>query len=342
MGKKDCPPPQHKITFCEMEGRSIRKAGLTRIGAGIEFEHGSNPRVASSLDENDDPVELVPLEAPKERYQVWVPHEQRPKDWWWDTPYGPDGNGRHTGPLDDDLHPCLVINHPGFTRERYLADDVQEFIMETKDVGPEDVWVEFAPELYRANDGKTLQLCKSDTSPEERDGLMQKGFTYLGSRCDLMYFIEPEEPSTREAIWGDDKLLTYPGCGVKIRIHRGRCMCSSYHKEPYPGAFDYSQVALAGEFVRPAPVQRQKNAKELAREAREIEEAREARARIEARAAAGDRGAKFLMDLVGIRQVMEEAANQEVLKALQSAHRFQEAYTLDADNANNNSMENVD
>lgn len=253
--------------------------------------------------------------------------ELRPKDWWIDTPWGPDGNNRHIGPTDDDLHLCMVINRPGFTRERYLADDVQEFIIEAKDVEPTDIWVEIVPSLHRANSGNTLKLCKSDTTTEERDGLIQNGFKYLGSRCDLMYFIEPEKPiETKVSTWSDTKVLSYPGCGVKILINRGRCMCSSYHKEPYPGAFDYSQVALSGEFVRPPPVQRQKNADELAKEAREMEEARESRAILEAKAAAGDGRAKFMMDLIGIRNSMREVANREVLEALKTTHRFQQGF----------------
>ena len=181
----------------------------------------------------------------------------RQDDWWLDTTiFGPDGSERRTGPLDDDYRRVLVINRPGFTRERYLAndDDLQEFIFQAKYVEPTDVWVDIG--LHPDQIPQTLKLCKSDTTVEERDGLISRNFKYAGSRGDLMYFIEPEEPQVFDEEEGK-KLLFYPTCNVRIRIVRGGvCSCPFYHKRPKPSrVFDYSQVALMGQFVRPPPEQ---------------------------------------------------------------------------------------
>lgn len=178
-------------------------------------------------DETEEEEEEEEIEEEEEEEKVPTP---RPKDWWWDTMWGPDGNDRKRGPRDDDQHKVLVINRPGFTRERYLADDLEEFMIEVRQVLPTDIWVEVAEPLYKANNRKTLQLCKQDTLPEERDGLIAKGFTYLGSRGDLRYFIEPEEPIVEDQrLYSDVRTLYYPICGVRIRIVRGECLCDSYH-----------------------------------------------------------------------------------------------------------------
>jgi hypothetical protein len=235
---------------------------------------------------------------------------KRAKDWWIDTPYGPDGNGRTTGPVDDDNRPVLVINRAGFSRERYLADNVHEYIMEAKDVGATDVWVDIGPNLHS---GKQLRLCKSDTTTEERDGLIARGFQYLDSRCDLMYFIEPEEPVVeRQDDYSESKLLFYPTSGVRIKIVRDMCMCSSYHKEPKPGAFDYSQVALTGAFVRPPPVQRDKTPEELAHNQRIMRKAHKASNRLRVEAAAGSGRATFLLALADMARNVRAAATESV------------------------------
>lgn len=279
-----------------MEGqknRNIRKARIVRDGVPAEFEMDFKP--------------------PKTE---WVDHNDRPKDWWFDTEYGPDDNYPEKGPLDDDNHPVLVINREGFTRERYMNDNVQEFIMEVKTLLPTDVWVEIYPKLKA-----TLQLCKQDTSIEDRDGLIAKGFKYLGSRCDLMYFEEPEVPQI------EGNVRTYPIIGVQIRIQRGKCFCSSYHKEPFPGAFDYSQVALNGDIDSMVPpLQREKTAEEKEEDVKRQEEVRISWEETKKKAEAGDARSQYLMMLNGIKNKLDSVVDELEKEALEAGKKFQEDF----------------
>lgn len=278
-----------------MEGqknRNIRRSRIVRDGVPAEFEMDFKPKTE------------------------WVEPTERPKDWWFGTEYGPDGNCPEKGPLDDDNHPVLVINREGFTRERYLNDNVQEFIMEVKTLLPTDVWVEIYPKLKA-----TLQLCKQDTSIEDRDGLIAKGFKYLGSRWDLMYFEEPEVPQI------EGNVKTYPTSGVQIRIHRGKCFCSSYHKEPVPGAFDYSQVALNGDIdsMEP-PKQREKTIEEKEKDAKRQEEAKLSWEETKRKAAAGDGRAKYMMMINGIQNQLNNFVEELEKEALEAGKKFQEDF----------------
>jgi hypothetical protein len=111
--------------------------------------------------------------------------------------------------------------------------------------------------------------------------------------------------------YSENRLLFYPTSGVRIKIVRDHCMCSSYHKEPKPGAFDYTQVALTGVFVRPPPVQREKTAEEKAQDRELAREAREARASLEAEAGGSGR-ATFMLGLANSARNMRDTASEEV------------------------------
>jgi hypothetical protein len=241
----------------------------------------------------------------------WI-YRKGPVGAWWDTKYGPDGNFRNTGPNNDEQRRVLVINS-GLTREQYVEwnpDVVAPFIHEAPQVGPQDVWVDLEPPLYR-HQGNKLLLCKSDTLPSERDELRARGFTYLGSRGDLMYFDNP---------FGDIDMTChtdtyYEVPRVRIIIQRDACMCSSYHKENKPSsAWDWSRVGFDGIPPRAPPVQPEETAE--ARREREVREQKsvEYEAEMREKAAQGDGRASFLVSLMGMRDSMREAAIDELRK----------------------------
>jgi hypothetical protein len=227
----------------------------------------------------------------------------KPKGWWIGTDFGPDGNYSQKGPVDDDKRRVLVISREGFSKERYLNDDVAEFIMEARNVQESDIWVDLDPTPYSCD----LKLCKQDTPLEIREKLVAKGFKYLGSRDDLVFFTEPEKPIIKH------NEREYPTSGVKIRIVRGKCFCSSYHKNPYPGTFDYSQVALYGEFG-PPPLQ------EIGNCDREVEEYQK---ELQEKAESGDERAKFLLTMFHVEadyMRLEKQIVEDVMKKVQTKY----------------------
>lgn len=243
---------------------------------------------------------------------AWIHPKGGIIDAWWDTEYGPDGNMRTTGPFDDERRRVLVLSS-GLTRAQYVEWDpavVAPFICEAAQVQPLDVWVDLDPPPYRY-DGNTLILCKQDTLPSERDELHARGFIYLGSRGDVMYFVNPFGPidiSTHTDTY-------YEGPRVRIVIHRSGCMCSTYHKEPGPhGAWYWSRVGFDGIPPRDPPIQ----PPETADAAHEREERRQMAAQymqgLRAKADGGNRGAAFMMSLFEIQKSVREAAEEEALK----------------------------
>lgn len=241
------------------------------------------------------------------------PHEwARATHDWWDSKYGPDGQYRNTGPLDDERRRVLVLNS-GLTRAQYVAWDpavMAPFISEASRVGPHDVWVDLDPPPHR-HPGETLRLCKQDTLPAERDELDARGFTYLGSRDDLMYFVNP---------YGDIDMSThtdtyYDEPRVRIIIHRDACMCSSYHKKDAPSnAWDWSRVSFDGVPPRTPPVQPPETAD--ARLLREEQQRKRARDNEELRlqASHGNPRAGFLVALLDMQRSVREAADAEMRK----------------------------
>lgn len=238
---------------------------------------------------------------------------ERAVDWWWDTPYGPGGRSRYTGPKDDDKRPALVLN-TGLTREQYVAGHFEHYIKEARDVAPTDVWVdawEHTENLYDYN--TRFELCKEDTLPEERDELDRRGFRYLGSRCDSMFFENPHgRLPEMDALGRID--VTYPEEGVRLVIQRGFCMCSTFHRDH--DAFYWSRVAFDGKPYRDPPRAPEPPPVDPEQVARAREERRRDREELQKRANAGDGGAKFMLALGKMAQNTYEAVNAEVLAAV--------------------------
>lgn len=241
----------------------------------------------------------------------WIYNKGRAVDAWWDRDYGPDGNYRHTGPLDDEMRPVLVLN-TGLTRQQYVdwnPDAVSSFICQASHVGATDIWVDLEPPLNRYP-GNTLLLCKSDTLPSERDELHVRGFTYLGSRGDLMYFVDP----FGSIDIGGHTDTYYEVPRVRIIIHRDACMCSAYHKER--DAWDWSRVGFDGIPPRAPPVQPPETAEEIRAREEQRQEAIRIVEQYRQRANDGDDRARFLMDVVDMQRSMKKAADEEAIKSL--------------------------
>lgn len=170
-----------------------------------------------------------------------------------------------------------------------------------------------------------IRLCAEDTTPEDIEGLVARGFVLIppaGFYANLVSLIEPSAPIDDDTDeYSNNRTMTYAN-GVRIRIVREKCMCSSYHKEPKPGAFDYSQVALDGVFG-PPPQQRDKTDEERAESDRKDAEADEIVRNWQEKAAAGDGRAMFMLRLRELRNDMKKAQNAEVLRVLQVLHERQ-------------------
>lgn len=268
---------------------------------------------------------------PPHPHTAWTSERHPQVAWWWDTEFGPNGNYRETGPKDDDKRPALLLN-TGLTYEQYLTGKFDEYIKEARDVGPEDVWTDAFPETSCIYNRKNcIALCKEDTLPEERDELDRRGFTYLGSRCDSMYFHNPHG-MLPEMDWLGRTDITYTVDpiasdvkSVRIIIQRGRCMCSSFHRTY--DAFYWSRVAFDGNKPRdppqrpsppPPPSHEVLEQQRLEREGR--------RADLEERAAKGDGGANFFLALLNLREDLQNARNAEVLRIVTEATKLKNLY----------------
>jgi hypothetical protein len=197
-------------------------------------------------------------------HEGWKPG--RPVDWWWDTQWGPDGNSREKGPNEDLERRVLVVN-TGLTREQYVAWNCIEFITYSNagDMNPSDVWVDVNRSPNYGVSIDKLVLCKEDTSDEERAELSARGFTFLGSRADLLYFSNPYW-KTRQEKQGLNQYHTdtvYPDQRVRVIIHRGGCTCLSFHKNKWPSEWYWSRVGFDDKKPREPPVQPQPSKEEL-------------------------------------------------------------------------------
>jgi hypothetical protein len=198
-------------------------------------------------------------------HKGWGGKPDRPVDWWWDTQWGPDGNSRGKGPNEDLERRVLVVN-TGLTREQYVAWNCLDFITYSNAVKPGDVWVDVDPDPCNSNTTTLLVLCKQDTSDEERAELSARGFKFIGSRFDLLYFSNPFWRTGRQEKPELNRYHTdtfYPDQRVRIIIHRGGCMCSSFHKDKWPGEWYWSRVGFDDNPPRKPPVQPQPSKKKL-------------------------------------------------------------------------------
>lgn len=254
------------------------------------------------------------MDQPHHVHDEWA--KKRGKDcvdWWWDTPYGPDGNGRHTGPVDDDKRPALVLN-TGLTREQYVAGDFLRYIKEAKDVDPMELWTD-AWQTNGLYDYRTrFSLCKEDTLDEERDELDRRGFSYLGSRGDCMYFHNPHGELPDMDMFGTIDVL-YETEGVRLVIQRGHCMCSCYHRDH--DAFYWSRVAFDGKGIRAPPTPPPPPPPPPPEVLEQQRAEREARlADLKRCAEAGDSRAQFMMMLDQFQSNCAQAVNAEILRVL--------------------------
>lgn len=255
------------------------------------------------------------MDQPPHPHEEWAKkrHGKDCVDWWWDTPYGPDGNHRHTGPIDDDKRPALLLN-TGLTREQYVAGDFLSYIKDAKDATPTDIWTDAWQTNNLYGYGMRFSLCKEDTLPEERDELDRRGFFYLGSRGDCMYFHNPHG-ELPDMDWLGRIDISYETEGVRLVIQRGRCMCISYHRDH--DAFYWSRVAFDGKDIRDpptAPSPPPPPPPEVLEQQRVERETR--RADLKRRADAGDRRAQFIIMLGQIAYDFEQESNKEVLRAI--------------------------
>lgn len=259
------------------------------------------------------------------------PHEEWAKkrhgkdcvDWWWDTPYGPDGNCRHTGPIDDDKRSALLLN-TGLTREQYVAGDFLGYIKEAKDTDPADIWTDAWQKNNLYDYGMRFSLCKEDTLPEERDELDRRGFSYLGSRGDCMYFHNPHG-ELPDMDWLDRIDISYKKEGVRLVIQRGRCTRSSYHRDH--DAFYWSRVAFDGKDIRDPPTPPLPPPPPLPEvlEQQRIEH-QERLADLKRRAEAGDGRAQFMIKLGEMALNIQRAYNEEAVRFVLEAKKIQEEY----------------
>lgn len=242
------------------------------------------------------------MDQPPHPHDEWAKrHGKDCVDWWWDTRYGPDGNQRYTGPINDDKRPALLLN-TGLTREQYLAGDFLRYIKEAKDATPTDIWTDAWQTNNLYNYRMCFSLCKEDTLPEERDELDRRGFSYLGSRGGCMYFHNPHG-ELPDMDWFGRIDISYETEGVRLVIKRGRCMCSSYHRDY--NAFYWSRVAFDGKDIRDPP--RAPPPPEVSEQQRV--ERQERLADLKRRAEAGDGIAISMLNLFEIQSLSQEIAN---------------------------------
>jgi hypothetical protein len=166
----------------------------------------------------------------------------------------------------------------------------------------------------------TVRLCAADTTQQERDGLVERGFTLVRETENLVNFLEPSIPIREDDEWGASEVRFYASVGVRIKIVRQPCFCYEYCKDPSPGRFDYSQVALDGDLAsKPVPKQRAMTIDERIEYHETDRRAREAKAQRRQerdRAAQAGERRSFLAALGDIRDDMEDAANEEVAKVI--------------------------
>jgi hypothetical protein len=256
---------------------------------------------------------------PASHPHAWIKQENRVADWW-DSKYSPAGYGKETGPIDDERRRVLVIN-TGLTLQQYEEWDpavMDRYVCEASQVSPTDIWVDLDAPVHAQHEGNLLVLCKSDTLPSERDELHARGFTYLGSRDDCMYFVDP---------YGSIDLYRhsdtyYPVPRVRIIIHRESCMCSTYHKEAKPhGAWYWSRVGFDDIPPREPPVQPEETEEALRERVRSEEQHAIEMANWRKRANDGEASAKWVVGLVDMQRAVREAANAEMLKAMLKQHK---------------------
>lgn len=173
-----------------------------------------------------------------------------------------------------------------------------------------------------------IRLCAEDTTPEDIEGLVARGFVLIppaGFYANLVSLIEPSAPIDDDTDeYSNNRTMTYAN-GVRIRIVREKCMCSSYHKEPKPGAFDYSQVALDGVFG-PPPQQREKTDEERAESERQLAESVEYVHKLQKRADEGDGRAIFMLRLRDMQRDVQKAQAEEMMRVIRACHERQQKF----------------
>lgn len=254
------------------------------------------------------------MDAAPHPHANWADYRNQGVDWWWDTPWGPDGNGRHTGPSEDDKRPALVLNS-GLTREQYRLGDFVQYIKEAKECGPTDVWADAWPTNRLYTIEGAFNLCLEDTLPEERDELDRRGFTYLGTRGDCIYFRNPNG-KLPDMKWNGLIDVTYPDSGVRLIIQRGYCMCSTYHRTH--DAWYWSRVAFDGKPARPPPVAPPSPPPPPPPTPEEIAEQE-----------AFYKKHPFWAALRNVKEAWTATANAEVVRALMETHKFQQKWAAD-------------